>query len=159
MRRALLTLAIGLSSFGLFAAPASADTGYIRYSTDSYSFSSSNGRAQAVGTVKWYKAARTLLPDVYRGEYTGGVTLTRTGCLYAKIRWIKVTGTVSWPPSGGTSTTSDGYYKRCGAAGTKLSLTGQAYASTTLIRTCLDIGYSSSAANPRSYQATHCMFN
>lgn len=141
------------------AAPASA--AYYPVGADRMNFNTSNNTATAYAEVRWYRDDRLLLPAVYRGEYRPGsvVRLNRSGCVYARITWHTVTGTASWPPSASGSTTSDGWYRRCGRAGTSISLAGQAYASSSLYKTCLNIGYSPSINTPRSYQSTDCAWS
>lgn len=143
----------------IVGAPA-ANAAYVPISYDNFNFYTSNYAVQAAGHVQWYKDSRGWYqPAVYRGQYDGWVQLRASGCLYVKITWYTASGSASWPPSGTASTTTDGWYRHCGAPWTWISIKGQAYASTSLYRTCLSIGYGRYGSSPRSYQATSCMYN
>jgi hypothetical protein len=159
--RKFRTFLVGLAAFALVSggAPA-ANAAYTYIHTDYYNFYSSNNAVHANGHVNWYKDPRSIIePAIFRGEYSGWVQLQVAGCLYAKVTWYTVTGSVSWPPAGSVGSTSDGWYRRCGYAGAWIDLTGQAHASSTLLRTCLSVGFSGNINMPRSYQANHCMWN
>lgn len=158
-RRLLVMLAVVFAMIG-FATPAFAAYSY--YASDSYGFYCPNYAVAASGRVDRYQDPRTWYqPAIFRGQHANGsaVWLRSTGCLYVEVDWKTATGAASWPPSGTSSTTSDGWYRKCGVAGTTLYLSGQAYASSTLYKTCLSVGYSRSAAYPRTYQSTGCADN
>ncbi|WP_156485741.1 hypothetical protein [Tsukamurella pseudospumae] len=153
------TLAIvGLTASATLAVAPAANADYFLVDQDSFNFVNANQGVRAAGYVNWYQGARTLRPDVFRGQFTNGSTvrLARTGCAYVQIGWNTLTGSASWPPAGSASTTSDGWYRQCGSAGTAIDLAGQSYASTRLFRVCLNIGYSASASQPRSWQSNWC---
>lgn len=143
----------------IFGAPA-AHAAYEPVSYDNFNLYSSNSAVQASGYVQWYKDPRGWYqPAVYRGQYNGWVQLRDSGCLYVKITWYTASGSVSWPPSGSASTTTDGWYQKCGSPWTWVSITGQAHASTSLYRTCFSIGYGRYGGSPRSFQSSSCMYN
>ncbi len=126
---AALVATLGATSAVLAVAPP-AQAAYTYWATDSFNFHSSNSAVQAWGNLNWFKDPRGWYqPTIYRGQYDAYVQLRTAGCLYAKVDIKHASGTVSWPPSGTSSTTSDGWYRRCGAAGTYISLVGVASAS------------------------------
>jgi hypothetical protein len=108
---ALAALAVPFSS----PAPVAAD-GYTWYESD-YPKVSSGGAWlwQGQPQVAWYYDTtwtgtyyKGVLYNTYVvGDGSGG------GCIFAKVDWLLVTGTVSWPPSAGSTSVSDGYYYSC----------------------------------------------
>lgn len=136
---------------------------YYLVGTDNFSFYTSNSKVKASGAVKWYSDDGTLCTIldscVRRGEYssTSKAVLQASGCLYVQVVWYTMTGTVSWPPAVSGTATSTGYYKKCGSAGTTLSFSGVAYASRTLWKTCVNLGYSSTSSGVRGYDSNKCM--
>jgi hypothetical protein len=159
---AFIALAVLAGAFGVFNARR-ADAAYSHYHTDRFAFWDGSGaKVYAAGYVDWYKDG--WLTPVYRGQYrtnnSSYVILDAPGCLWAKVSFHTVTGTASWPPSGSTSTTSDGYYRKCGAKGTYIWLGGIAYASHTLHASTLCIGFSySGSPTIRRFQACDKMWN
>jgi len=160
---ALAVAVLSLSGLGGGGSSASA-SGYDYDHTDSFAFWDGSGNSvYAQGGVNWYHAGLPVVGlRTFRGEYAKGsyVILNRPGCLWVKISWNNLTGTVSWPPSGGTNVVSDGYYRTCGAKNTYVWLNGVSYASKKLYGSNICIGFSTSS-NPtlRRYDSCHRMSN
>lgn len=134
---------------------------YTYQHTDSFAFWAGN-KVYAQGSLDWYKDG--WLAPVYRGQIRNDrgsyVTLQANGCLHIKVTWRKVSGSVSWPPSGTVSTTSDGWYVKCGAArSTYMWLGGIAHASHALFGATICTGYSYSRADVRRFDACWRMSN
>ena len=130
--------------------------------TDTFAFWDASGNSVwTQGYVDWYYDG--WFAPVARGQYRDRVTsyviLNRSGCLWVQISFSTFTATVSWPPSGGSSTTSDGFYTYCGSRGAWVDVGGVAYASRTLHSTTICIGYSNygSSVNIRAYTSCHKM--
>ena len=109
--------------------------------TDNWVFWDYTGsRVYTEGTVRWWWAPQyhpkgNILPN-------SRVTLNRQGCLWVKVTWNKVGVNISWPPSGGANTVSDGYYRACGEKGTTIWLPNINHTAWTLISMTICIGYS-----------------
>lgn len=151
-RTKLGVVALIVTAASMLVAVPDASAAYRFHHRDNIDFWTSNRSVHAKGYVNWYVDGL-----VVRGEYHGAAALHRTGCLYVKVTWHSISGTVSWPPSGSSSAETDGYYRNCGGAGTQVVFGGQARAGRSLYRTCISLGYSSSRSAPRAYQSSHCM--
>ena len=124
--------------------------------TDNWGFWDYTGaRVWTQGTVKWYRdfpSGKAYLQPAWAYQ-------AKSGCTWVKVSFNYATGSVSWPPAGTPSSTSDGWLRRCMAAGRWLSFAGQTYASATLTSTTVCIAFSPSyAPNQRVYQACKKMY-
>lgn len=159
----LVAVALALLGTGTLSNPTNAGaSGYTFHDQDRFSFWDSTGKSVYVyGAVNWFYSG-VALPgvNVERGEYAKGsyVILNRTGCLWVKVSWNKATGTVSWPPSGGSNTVTDGYYRACGNRGTFVWINGISHASRALWSSTVCIGFSDySTYTLRRYDACKTM--
>ncbi len=147
-RRALRRMATVLVGVGvtaatlLFGAGAAHADGYEYYQTDTIQQWDASGSAVYVDAqLNWYKDG--WMAPQYRGRYAGYIQLNKQGCIWYKITWRTVTGTVSWPPSGSAASVSDGYARACGEAGTWVDLQDvNDYSSHELFGSVLCAGYS-----------------
>lgn len=142
---ALAAVIASLALLAGTAAPASAS--YSLFNTDSWAFwDGSHSSVYTAGSLSWYKDG--VVWPVVRGQVDRGswVALQRQGCLWVKVSYTTLTGSVSWPPSGGTNTVSDGYYRVCGEARTGIYLNGIAYASRSVQNATICVGYSTYAS-------------
>jgi len=103
--------------------------------------------------IQWYRAG--YLPPIFRGEFKDTYVYAKhpVGCIYAKVTWHTLTGSVTWPPIGSTATTSDGYWRSCRASGQSypsyLTLNGVNYASSKLYAMTLQVCHSSTSTAPK----------
>jgi hypothetical protein len=104
-----------------FASSASANT---LYDIDRFGFYDRSGNVYASGTVNWY---RDLFPTpTIQGVVNGYVTLKSPGCLWVRFTFNRTIGSVSLPAGVSISGASitDGYFRKCGAAGTTFNMVG-----------------------------------
>jgi hypothetical protein len=150
---AALVPLVGLAT----AAPSYADK-YEPTGSSPFNFAASNSGAVVQGKINWFKGDRSWRPDIRRGDYAAGsmAQANKKGCVYTQIVWHYLTGSVSWPPSGSSGATGDGWYQKCGGPGTQISLAGQSHAQATLTNSCVSVGWSADSKSPRSYQSSHC---
>lgn len=153
-----------LSLTGIGGNSSASAAGYDYSHTDSFNFWDASGNSVYIkGGVNWFHAGAPV-PGLrtYRGEYAKGsyVILNKTGCLWVKVSWNNLTGSVSWPPSGGSNSVSDGFYRACGPRNTYIWLNGVGYASKKLYGSNVCIGFSDYASYTlRRYDSCHRMSN
>lgn len=160
--RILSLLAAVVASFAMVAGLATpASAAYSLTNTDRWGFWDASGSGvYTAGSLSWYKDG--YLAPVYRGQINNGswVALQKRGCLWVKISFTNLTGSVSWPPSASANTVSDGYYRTCGERGTGVYLNGVAHASRTLMSAVICIGYSNYATYTlRRYESCQRMWS
>jgi hypothetical protein len=133
--------------------------GYVLYERDSFNFTSGDRRVSAAGTLGWFKGARRLQPDVWRGQFEEGayVQLQTNGCMHMKVTYSLLNGSASWPPSMSGQSISDGFWVICGQKGKLINLQGQGYASGAIYSATLSIGFSQNINMPRGYVSNHRM--
>lgn len=151
LRVALVALLFAIGTT-LTASPASAD--YKKVASNSFVFWDATGSSVYVsGVMDWYQDG-WLIP-VYRAQIRTGsyVILNKPGCLFVNITWKELTGSVSWPPSASSGSTSDGWYAKCGNTGAYIWLNGIARASHALWRANVCIGYAPTNTVPRKFDA------
>jgi hypothetical protein len=152
--RVLAAALFVVSSAGIMQAD-----GYVLYDRDSFNFVSADGRVRAYGTMGWFKGARRLQPDIWRGQFEQGawVQLQTNGCMHIKVTYALLTGSASWPPSLSGQSVTDGFWVICGQKGKWVNLQGQGYASSALYAATLSIGFSQNIYMPRANVANHKM--
>lgn len=139
-----------------------ANGGWIFKDADDFSLLSANGKAQAIGTVKWYHGK---FPFGYRhrGEYSNFpivLAIKPIGCIWARITWGYPTSSVSFPPGGSIQGAEkvDGFFVNCRTRGSQypavLSLSGLAYAKALLNSTTLTICTSATKQEGARYCGT-----
>ena len=141
------------------------DSGWSPAGSDTFAFNTADGRATAVGVVKWYHGG---FPRGYlhRGEYTAlpSVVATRpVGCLWASTQWGYPLGSLSIPPAFSVSgaATRGKWLVSCRSRGAKLppfiNLQGLSYAKALLNSTTLTICVSATKADGPRECSNHKM--
>lgn len=143
--KALVAVVATGAIVGVTATPAFA--AYKYYGSSPYDSYSHGGEVHQKGQINWFvDKAHWYTPATYDAELAKGsyIQLTRPGCMHFRVRWLFATGTVSWPASAtaGVTTDSNGWWVVCGNTNAWRSVAGIAKQGKTLVRECVDVGYS-----------------
>lgn len=140
MKKKLALLAGIVAAMAMAVAPAQASAWTV-YDQDTYGFWDRTGsRVAAYGTANWARSPSWVHIRVNHSPLR--VKQFHRGCLFVRVNYNKIIGSVSWPPSGTVGSTSDGWLRRCLAPGSILNLDGLGHpASAALVSTTVCIGF------------------
>lgn len=125
--------------------------GYVFWDADRLEVRSTNGRAKAKGSIKWFHG-RFPYGYRHRGDYSRGAKVYATrpvGCIWARVSYGFPTGGFTVGPGGPSGSISNGeyrgrgYFVNCRRKGrrrpTRLSLYGVGYAKALLNSSTLEV--------------------